>query len=100
MAVRVHLAGAHKGDIDPRAVVIEHLILVAYHRAQVTTDAEINAARLLPAVDPRFHGDGDLLANPFFVNDGANNVVRNAGAEIDDAAGRQIAAGNPPDKLA
>ena len=34
------------------------------------------------------------------MNDGANNIVRNAGAEIDDAAGRQIAAGNPPDKLA
>lgn len=73
---------------------------MAYHRAQITTDAEINAARLLAAVDPRLHGDGDLFAEPFFVNDGANNVVGNAGAEIDDAAGRQIAAGYPPDKFA
>ena len=24
--VRVHLAGAHKGDVDPCAVVVEHLI--------------------------------------------------------------------------
>ena len=34
------------------------------------------------------------------MNDGANNIVGNAGAEIDDAAWRQVAAGNSPDKLA
>ena len=50
--VRVHLAGAHKGEVDPCAVVVEHLILVANHRAQITADTEIHATRLLPAVDP------------------------------------------------
>ena len=34
------------------------------------------------------------------MNNGANHVIGNTGAEIDDAAGGQIAAGNPPDKLA
>ncbi|MTG36544.1 hypothetical protein GJD58_28835, partial [Klebsiella pneumoniae] len=42
--------GAHKGDVDPCAVVVEHLILVANHRAQITADTEIHATRLLPAV--------------------------------------------------
>lgn len=85
--VRVHLAGAHKGDVDPCAVVVEHLILVANHRAQITADTKIHATRLLPTVDPRLDGDGDLLAELFLVNDGANHVIGNTGAEIDDAAG-------------